>query len=112
MGYLINSKPATPGLDYAGVVEAIPKGTPTDLQVGDKVLGRLDFLYQHGALAEYVLGQPNGLVKLPNAISFAQGAAIGTAGLSALQPLEIARIKPGDNVCKSDTICIVCTPPS
>lgn len=100
VGYLINSKPATPGLDYAGVVEAIPKGTPTDLQVGDKVLGRLDFLYQHGALAEYVLGQPNALVRLPDAISFSQGAAIGTAGLSALQPLELAKLKPGDNVCK------------
>ena len=49
-------------------------------------------------MAEYVLGQPNSLAKLPDTLSFAQGAAIGTAALSALQPLEIAKIKPGDNV--------------
>lgn len=98
VGYFINSKPATPALDYAGVVEAIPKGTPTDLQVGDKVVGRLDWPYQHGALAEYTLGQPNSLVKLPDNLSFAQGAAIGTAALAALQPLQLANTKPGDNV--------------
>lgn len=98
IGYFLNSKPATPGLDYAGIVEAIPNGTPTDLRVGDKVIGRLDWPYQHGALAEYTLGQPNSLVKLPDSLSFAQGAAIGTAALAALQPLQLAKIKPGDNV--------------
>ncbi|KAJ4348143.1 uncharacterized protein N0V89_009515 [Didymosphaeria variabile] len=98
IGYFLNSKPATPGLDYAGIIESIPIGCPTTLIAGDKVLGRLDWPYQHGALAEYILGQPNGLVKLPDGLSFAQGAAIGTAALSALQPLELAKIKPEDYV--------------
>ncbi|KAF2443954.1 putative zinc alcohol dehydrogenase [Karstenula rhodostoma CBS 690.94] len=98
VGYFINSKPATPGLDYAGVVETVPAGCPTTLKPGDKVLGRHEWPYQHGALAEYVLGQPNGLVKLPDGLSFVQGAAIGTAALSALQPLELANIKAGDSV--------------
>jgi NADPH:quinone reductase-like Zn-dependent oxidoreductase len=97
LGYLINSKPATPGLDYSGVVVALPKDLNSKLKVGDRVIGRLDSLYQHGSLAEYVLGQPEGLVKLPDSVSFEQGAAIGTGALSALQPLE-ARLKPGGSV--------------
>ncbi|KAL1601713.1 hypothetical protein SLS60_006628 [Paraconiothyrium brasiliense] len=98
IGYFLNSKPATPGLDYAGIIESIPTGCVTMLNPGDKVLGRLEWPYQHGSLAEYILGQPNGLVKLPDGLSFAQGAAIGTAALSALQPLELAGIKPNDSV--------------
>ncbi|KIW01590.1 uncharacterized protein PV09_07062 [Verruconis gallopava] len=97
LGYWINSKPATPGLDYSGVIEEIPNGVKTDLKVGDRVIGRLDWMYQHGSLAEYVLGQPNGMVRLPENVSFEQGAAIGTAGLSALQPMQ-PYVKPGYNV--------------
>ncbi|KAF1973539.1 putative zinc alcohol dehydrogenase [Bimuria novae-zelandiae CBS 107.79] len=98
VGYFLNKKPATPGLDYSGVIEAIPPGTPTTLQVGDKVLGRLDWPYQRGTLAEYVLAQPNAIVKLPDSLSFAQGAALGTAAMSGLQPLEKVNIKPGASV--------------
>jgi NADPH:quinone reductase-like Zn-dependent oxidoreductase len=97
LGYLVNSKPATPGLDYSGIIVEIPKGLDTDLKPGDRVIGRFDWPYQHAALSEYVLGQPNGLVKLPDNASFAQGAAIGTGCLSALQPLE-PYIKSGDSV--------------
>lgn len=45
-----------------------------------------------------MLAQPNGMVKLPEGLSFEQGAAIGTAALSALQPLEVAGVKEGDSV--------------
>ncbi|OAG02552.1 putative zinc alcohol dehydrogenase [Paraphaeosphaeria sporulosa] len=98
IGHFLTPKPATPGLDYAGIVEAVPDGCPTTLKPGDKVLGRHEWPYQHGALAEYILGQPNGVVKLPDGLSFVQGAAIGTAAVSALQPLELAKIKEGDSV--------------
>jgi len=97
LGYFMNKKPATPGLDYSGVIAAIPDGFKTDLKVGDRVIGRIDWPYQHGTLAEYILGQPNGLVKLPDSASFEQGAALGTGALSALQPLE-PYVKPGDSV--------------
>lgn len=97
VGYFIVSRPATPGLDYAGIVVEIPKGLKTDLKPGDRVMGRLSWMFQHSALAEYVLGQPNGLVKLPDNASFTQGAAIGTAAISALQPLE-PYVKPGSSV--------------
>ncbi|KAJ4300709.1 hypothetical protein N0V90_002797 [Kalmusia sp. IMI 367209] len=99
VGAFINSKPATPALDYAGEIIAIPPGTNRpDLSVGDKVIGRLDWPYQHGALAEYILGQPGALVKLPSTLSFVQGAALGTAAMSALQPLELAKTKEGSSV--------------
>lgn len=98
VGYFLTKKPATPGYDYAGVVEAVPEGCPTALKPGDRVLGRLEWPYQHGALAEYILGQPNGVVELPSGLSFVQGAALGTAAVSALQPLELAKLKAGDSV--------------
>jgi NADPH:quinone reductase-like Zn-dependent oxidoreductase len=97
LGYLINKRPATPGLDYSGVIVEIPKGLKTDLKVGDRVCGRIDSLYQHGTLAEYMLAQPSCCVKLPDSASFEQGAALPTAALSGLQPLE-PYVKAGDSV--------------
>ncbi|KAL5380721.1 hypothetical protein PMIN02_010525 [Paraphaeosphaeria minitans] len=98
VGRFLTPQPATPGLDYAGIVEAVPDGCPTTLKPGDRVFGRHEWPYQHGALAEYILGQPNGVVKLPDGLSFVQGAALGTAAVSALQPLEMANIKEGGSV--------------
>jgi NADPH:quinone reductase-like Zn-dependent oxidoreductase len=97
MGRLINKKPATPGLDFAGTIVATPAGSTTDLKPGDAVFGRLDWPYQHGTLAEYTLGVLNGIVKLPSNIDFAQGAALGSTAITAYQSLA-KYIKAGDRV--------------
>lgn len=98
LGFLMVKPPATPGLDYSGVIADIPAelSVKYGLKVGGRVIGRLNSLYQHGTLAEYVLGSANGLVKLPENASFEQGAALSTAGLTGLQPLF--HIAPGANV--------------
>jgi len=60
-------------------------------------MGRHGWLYQNGALAEYTLAEPNGLVRLPEGVTPAQAAALGTVGLTAYQSLE-PYIKPNDRV--------------
>lgn len=97
VGKYFNRKPATPGMDYAGIVVQIPAGIDTKLKEGDRVFGRLDFPYQRGTIAEYTLAQPNCIAKLPDNATFAQGAGLGTAVLSAYQSLE-PYVKPGDSV--------------
>jgi NADPH:quinone reductase-like Zn-dependent oxidoreductase len=97
VGSLIIKKPATPGLDFSGTVVEIPIGSKTDLKPGDAVFGRLDWPYQNGTLAEYSLTLLNGTVKLPQGISFVQGAGIATAAITAYQSLD-PYIKPGDTV--------------
>ena len=79
------------GLDAAGVVEAVGLGV-TDLAVGDEVFGS-----RSGAFAEYVSGK--NFVRKPAGLSFAEAAAIPTAGFTALQALrDKAAVQPGDHV--------------
>jgi NADPH:quinone reductase-like Zn-dependent oxidoreductase len=103
IGRLIIQLPATPGLDFAGHVVEIPtQGIDKfphlkDLKAGDRVVGRFDWLYQHGSLAEYTLAQPTALVRLPEQLTLAQGAALGTGAITAYQSLE-GHVKAGDRV--------------
>ncbi len=76
--------PFTPGYDAAGVVSALGKGVG-DLSMGDKVIigaplsqdeTKSDFGIV-GCFAEKVVRKAADLRKLPDTVSFAQGAAIG-----------------------------------
>jgi NADPH:quinone reductase-like Zn-dependent oxidoreductase len=103
LGPLLIKKPATPGLDFTGTIVAFPKDSSAEklgldgLKVGDKVIARLDFPYQMGALGEYVYAQPNGLAKLPDGVDFTNAAGIGTASITAWQSLK-PYIRAGDKV--------------
>jgi NADPH:quinone reductase-like Zn-dependent oxidoreductase len=68
------------GLDIAGVVEAVGPGV-TDLRVGDRVFGS-----RFGAHAELVAARQ--VVPMPANLTFAEAAAIPTAGQTALQGLR------------------------
>jgi len=76
--------PFTPGYDAAGVVSAVGEGV-SSLSIGDRVIigaplslddSRKD-LGIIGCFAEKVVRKAADLSKLPDAVSFAQGAAIG-----------------------------------
>ena len=76
--------PFTPGYDAAGVVSAVGEGV-SGLSIGDRVIigaplslddSRKD-LGIIGCFAEKVVRKAADLSKLPDAVSFAQGAAIG-----------------------------------
>ena len=65
--------PHTPGFDVAGVIESLGSGI-TQLKPGDRVYG---FLVA-GGYAELVVCDESHVRKLPDNVSFEQGAALGT----------------------------------
>ena len=86
-------KVTRPGIDCAGVVEAV--GTQvTRFAPGDAVFGAC-----RGSFAEYGCTTEARLATKPEALSFAEAAALPTAGLTALQGLrDRGRVGPGQKV--------------
>jgi len=87
--------PFTPGLDAAGVVEAVGSGVE-GLAPGERVYlsGSLS-----GTYAERVLCQAGQLHPLPESCSFSQGAALGVPYAAAYRALfQRGRARPGETV--------------
>ena len=82
-----------PGLDVAGVVEAVGGGV-THLRPGDEVFG-----CGFGTCAELVRAKADLVVAKPPQLSFEEAAAIPTSALAALHGLRDAgRVQPGQRV--------------
>ncbi len=82
-----------PGVDCAGVVEAIGPAA-TQFKVGDSVFGNC-----RGAFAEYAAAPESKLASKPENVPFADAAACPVAALTALQGLRNhGKIQPGQNV--------------
>lgn len=71
-----------PGLDFAGVVEAVGQGVE-GLHPGDEVFGTA-----RGALAEHVTADPAKLARKPASLTFAQAAAVPVSAQTALHALR------------------------
>ena len=71
-----------PGWDFAGTLQVDIDG---GLRAGSSVVG----IRQGGTWAERVAVAPGSIAELPDAVSFAQGAALPTAGLAALRMLRL-----------------------
>jgi NADPH:quinone reductase-like Zn-dependent oxidoreductase len=83
MNGLRKPKETRPGVDYAGVVEAVGKNV-TQFKVGDEVFGG-----RNGSLAQYVCTRADRASCLkPANISFEEGATVAIAGTTALQGLR------------------------
>jgi putative PIG3 family NAD(P)H quinone oxidoreductase len=83
-----------PGLELAGEVDAIGEGV-TSLKVGDRVFG----LAGGGTYAEQVVVPARTLVRLPERLSFVEGAAIPEAFVTAYDAMVIqARLAAGETV--------------
>jgi NADPH2:quinone reductase len=98
-GMMEHHFPVVLGKDFAGTVDAIGAGV-TGYAVGDRVFGVVTkpFLGD-GSLGEYVtVAAAVGLAKLPDSVSFADGAALGLAGSAAVDALTAAEVKPGERV--------------
>ena len=81
------------GVDVAGQVESVGKNI-TRLRPGDEVFG-----VARGSFAEYALATERGLVTKPPQLTWAQGACMGVAAITALQGLrDRGRLKPGQRV--------------
>ncbi|WP_045821152.1 NADP-dependent oxidoreductase [Williamsia herbipolensis] len=89
--------PHVPGLDVAGVVDALGGGADR-FAVGDRVIGFLPFA-PDGASAEYVVAAVDGLTPAPTSIPLADAAALPLVGLTAWQALfEHAGLRAGQRI--------------
>uniref|UniRef100_A0A3Q1FNT5 Crystallin, zeta (quinone reductase) n=1 Tax=Acanthochromis polyacanthus TaxID=80966 RepID=A0A3Q1FNT5_9TELE len=87
--------PYTPGTDAAGVVEAVGNGV-TSVKKGDRVYTTLT---DTGSYAEYTVAAADAVHKLPDAVDFAQGAAIGIPYFTAFRALvHKAHVKAGQTI--------------
>lgn len=84
--------PWTPGLDAAGVVEAVGPGV-TQFKPGDEVFGFLNASY-----AEYAVTAEAELQIKPANITFQEAASIPVGALTAWGALEEARVQAGQRV--------------
>lgn len=86
--------PYTPGLEGAGVVEAVGPGV-TGVMPGERVA----YTGHLGSYAEYNVIDAEDLIPLPNWMSFEQGAAFPLQGMTAHYLIhEFFRIEPGSVV--------------
>lgn len=85
------------GWDAAGVIVEIGKDVK-DFKVGDRVFVRPE-LTREGTYAEFIAVEEHLLAKMPDAMTFEEGAAIPLVGLTAWECLvEVAGVKEGDKV--------------
>jgi NADPH:quinone reductase-like Zn-dependent oxidoreductase len=90
---LRNPKNPVPGMDVAGIVEAVGKNV-TRFEPEDEVFG-----IGKGTLAEYARAPENKLVAKPANLTFEQAAVVSISGLAALQAVrDEAKIRPGQKV--------------
>ena len=83
------------GMEGAGIVEAVGEGV-TDFQIGDRVAHAMGTL---GSYAERRTMPAATLVKLPDEISFEQGAAVMMKGLTAQYLLrQTYCVEPGQTI--------------
>jgi NADPH:quinone reductase len=97
-GFMEHRLPLTPGIDYAGVVEAVGPGVE-GVAVGDAVFGAVGKAYfGDGSWAEYVTAASGLAAPLPAGLDPTRAAALPTAGGTALALLDAVDLKPGDTV--------------
>lgn len=91
--------PFTPGFDGAGIVDQVGEGV-TRFVPGDRVyLGGFMAEHNSGTYAEQTIVSQEAVQKLPDNISFAQGAALGIPAAAAYRAVFIrGEVKAGDHV--------------
>ena len=98
-GMMEHRFPVVLGKDFAGTVDAVGAGVD-GYAVGDRVFGVVAKAYLgDGSFGEFVtVPVAVGLAKLPESLSFTDGAALGLAGTAASHAVEAAQLQPGHTV--------------
>jgi NADPH:quinone reductase len=86
--------PYVPGGEIAGVVSAVSEEADGGFALGDRVMALTGF----GAFCEEIAIHPASLVKMPDALSFAQGATMIQSYATALYSLRRAGLQSGETV--------------
>lgn len=98
-GMMEHRFPVVLGKDFAGTIDAVGAGV-TDYAPGDRVFGVVTQPYLgDGSFGELVtVAVDVGLARLPDAVDFTTGAALGLAGTAALMAAEGAELGAGQTV--------------
>ncbi|KAI2782653.1 reticulon-4-interacting protein 1, mitochondrial precursor [Daldinia loculata] len=88
--------PASPGMDFSGVVAQVGDAVAASFRVGDNVFGRIP-PSKHGSLGEYVCAHLDGCAAVPEGVSLQDASCIGTAAQTAYQCIA-PNVKEGDKV--------------
>jgi NADPH:quinone reductase-like Zn-dependent oxidoreductase len=92
-GFMQLPLPMTPGLEAAGIVEAVGPGV-TKFRKGQAVYGTV-----MGAYAEYALAAAGDLQEKPANLSFDEAASVPVGALTAWQAVvEVVKVKAGQRV--------------
>ncbi|MFF0144233.1 NADPH:quinone reductase-like Zn-dependent oxidoreductase [Amycolatopsis sulphurea] len=91
--------PYIPGMDAAGVVDAIGPDTETTLQPGDAVIALVRPYRTHGgAYAESIVVPAESVVPMPSGVDFAAASTLLMNALTARIGLDLLAIPPGGTV--------------
>jgi NADPH2:quinone reductase len=90
--------PHVPGMDVAGVIDAIGPGTHTDLAIGDAVMAMVDNRGSHGAYRESIVLSADSVAPIPKGVSWVEAATLPMNGLTAKQSLDQLALKPGQTL--------------
>jgi NADPH:quinone reductase-like Zn-dependent oxidoreductase len=90
--YMPLNFPWTPGIDGAGVVDAVGEGV-TAFQPGQAVFGTFN-----GSYAEYAVAGAGDLALKPDNLSFDEAASVPVGALTAWSAVETAGLQPGQRV--------------
>lgn len=97
----VGPPPFIPGMDAAGVVEAIGPDTQTDLKPGDHVISFVVPIGRHGAYAEKVAVPVESVVRAPKGASHAQASTLLLNAMTARVALDELGLKAGQSLAVS-----------
>jgi NADPH:quinone reductase-like Zn-dependent oxidoreductase len=87
--------PHVPGMDVAGVIDAIGPNSTTDLAIGDEVMAMVDNRGNHGGYRESIVLSADAVAPIPQGVSLVEAATLPMNGLTAKQSLDQLGLKPG-----------------
>ena len=90
--------PHVPGMDVAGVIDAIGPGTTTDLAVGDQVMAMVDNQGSHGGYRESIVLSADAVAPIPEGVSLVEAATLPMNGLTARQTLDQLALQAGQTL--------------
>jgi NADPH:quinone reductase-like Zn-dependent oxidoreductase len=90
--------PHVPGMDVAGVIDAIGPNTSTDLVLGDSVMAMVNNRGSHGGYRESIVLSADLVVHIPDGVSLVEAATLPMNGLTAKQTLDQLALKPGQTL--------------
>ena len=90
--------PYVPGMDAAGVVDAIGDGATTGLAVGDEVMAIVVPRGSHGSYSEYIVVPTESVARIPTGASLVEASTLPMNGLTARRALDLLALQPGQSI--------------